>query len=79
MYNNNNNQREYYLTDVINILLDDNDKVCIEKIKNSREIIGINTAKSARQNTDNIGYATPINLLKILKEEILLVGKKKSV
>jgi len=41
--NNNNSQKEYYLTDVINILLDDNDKVCIEKIKNSREIIGINT------------------------------------
>ena len=34
-------------------------------INSKNEIIGINTSKMTGNNTDNIGYATPINLLKI--------------
>ena len=45
---NNNKQKEYYLTDVINILLDNNEPVFIEKTKNEHEIIGINTLKQLK-------------------------------
>jgi len=41
--NNDNKQKEYYLTDVLNILLDENEPVFIEKTMNVNEIIGINT------------------------------------
>ena len=41
--NNNNKQNEYYLTDVLNILLDDNELVSTQKTNNANEIIGINT------------------------------------
>ena len=41
--NNNNNQKEYYLTDVLNILLDSNELVFIHKTSHLNEIIGINT------------------------------------
>ena len=47
--NNNNNQKEYYLTDVLNILLDSNDAVFIEKTKNVDEIIGINTSNQLNE------------------------------
>ena len=42
---NNNKQKEYYLTDVINILLDDGESVFIQKTTSEHEIIGINTLK----------------------------------
>jgi len=47
--NNNNKQKEYYLTDVLNILLDENQPVFIEKTMNVNEIIGINTLEQLEQ------------------------------
>ena len=47
--NNNNKQKEYYLTDVLNILLDENQPVFIEKTINSDEIIGINTLEQLEE------------------------------
>ena len=47
--NNNNKQKEYYLTDVLNILLDENQPVFIEKTMNVNEIIGINTLEQLEE------------------------------
>ena len=47
--NNNNNQKEYYLTDVINILLENNEQISINKTKNINEIIGINTLNQLKE------------------------------
>ena len=47
--NNNNKQKEYYLTDVINILLDNGESVFIQKTINEHEIIGINTLKQLEE------------------------------
>ena len=52
MINNDNSQKEYYLTDVLNILLDNNQQVSIEKTKNINEIIGINTFKQLKEAND---------------------------
>ena len=40
---NNNKQKEYYLTDVINILLDKNETISIKETTSVNEIMGINT------------------------------------
>ena len=53
--NNNNTQKEYYLTDVINILLDDNEPVFIQETENYHEIIGINTLEQL-EDAKNYGY-----------------------
>ena len=42
MVGNNNSQNEYYLPDVLNLILEKNKKVAIEKIKHSIEIQGVN-------------------------------------
>ena len=42
MVGNNNSQKEYYLPDVLNLILEKNDKVAIEKINNYFEIQGVN-------------------------------------
>lgn len=42
MVGNNNSQNEYYLPDVLNLILEKNEKVAIEKINNSLEIQGVN-------------------------------------
>lgn len=41
--NNNNNQKEYYLTDIPKILLSENIKVNTYTVSNSEEIYGVNT------------------------------------
>ena len=38
MVGNNNSQNEYYFPDVLNLILEKNEKVAIEKIKHSIEI-----------------------------------------
>jgi len=47
--NNNNKQKEYYLTDVINILLSNNEPVFIEKTININEVTGINTLQQLKE------------------------------
>ena len=47
--NNNNKLKEYYLTDVINILLSSNEPVFIKKTANTNEVIGINTLKQLKE------------------------------
>lgn len=42
MVGNNNSQNEYYLPDVLNLILEKNEKVAIEKIKHSIEIQRVN-------------------------------------
>ena len=42
MVGNNNSQNEYYLPDVLNLILEKNEKVAIEKIKHSIGIQGVN-------------------------------------
>ena len=42
MVNNKNSQQEYYLPDVINLILSNNDKVAIKKSTNFVEVEGIN-------------------------------------
>jgi bifunctional N-acetylglucosamine-1-phosphate-uridyltransferase/glucosamine-1-phosphate-acetyltransferase GlmU-like protein len=42
MVGNNNSQNEYYLPDVLNLILEKSEKVSIEKINNSFEIQGVN-------------------------------------
>jgi len=42
MVGNNNSQNEYYLPDVLNLILEKSEKVAIEKINNSFEIQGVN-------------------------------------
>ena len=43
MIKNNNNQQEYYLTDVLNILASNNEPVFTHKTTDVNQIIGINT------------------------------------
>ena len=50
--NNKNKQKEYYLTDVINILLDNNESVFVQRTTNTNEIIGINTLEQL-ENANN--------------------------
>ena len=50
--NNNNKQKEYYLTDVINILLNDDELVFTEETESVNEIIGINTLEQL-ENANN--------------------------
>tara|TARA_Y100000814_G_scaffold289503_1_gene262564 strand:- start:880 stop:1608 length:729 start_codon:yes stop_codon:yes gene_type:complete len=50
---NKNNQEEYYLTDVINILRTQKEPVYIEKTMNINEIIGINTIEQLK-NANNV-------------------------
>ena len=42
MVGNNNSQKEYYLPDVLNLILEENGKVSIEKIENYYELQGVN-------------------------------------
>jgi len=49
---NKNKQKEYYLTDVINILLDNNESVFVQRTTNTNEIIGINTLEQL-ENANN--------------------------
>jgi bifunctional UDP-N-acetylglucosamine pyrophosphorylase/glucosamine-1-phosphate N-acetyltransferase len=42
---NNNNQNEYYLTDIVEILKNDNEKIGSFIIENKEEIIGVNSRK----------------------------------
>ena len=51
MVGNNNSQNEYYLPDVLNLILEKNEKVAIEKIKYSIGIQGVN----------NIGQLSEMN------------------
>ncbi|MBI90238.1 MAG: UDP-N-acetylglucosamine pyrophosphorylase [Candidatus Marinimicrobia bacterium] len=46
---NNNKQEEYYLTDALNILLDKNEVVFIQKTNRINEIIGINTLEQLKE------------------------------
>jgi len=46
---NNNKQGEYYLTDVLNILLGENESVFIQKTNRINEIIGINTLEQLKE------------------------------
>ena len=48
-HSTNNNQKEYYLTDVLNVLLDSNEPVFIEKTSHVHEIIGINTSNQLKE------------------------------
>ena len=51
MVGNNNSQNEYYLPDVLNLILEKNEKVAIKKIKHSIEIQGVhNTGKLSEMN-----------------------------
>ena len=51
MVGNNNSQNEYYLPDVLNLIIEKNEKVAIEKIKYSIEIQGVNnTGKLSEMN-----------------------------
>ena len=51
MVGNNNSQNEYYLPDVLNLILEKNEKVAIEKIKPSIEIQGVhNTGQLSEMN-----------------------------
>ena len=46
---NDNKQKEYYLTDVINILLSSHEPVFIEKTINTNEVLGINTLEQLKE------------------------------
>jgi len=50
--NNDNNQKEYYLIDVLNILLDNKYSVFTNETLNINEIIGINTINQLKEATD---------------------------
>ena len=51
MVGNNNSQNEYYLPDVLNLILEKNEKVAIKKIKHYIEIQGVNnTGKLSEMN-----------------------------
>ena len=43
MLDNNNQQSEYYLPDVLSMMVKDGRKIGLEKIKNNDEIQGVNT------------------------------------
>ena len=49
---NTNNQKEYYLTDVLNILLDSNELVFTQKTSHLNEILGINTLDQLEKAND---------------------------
>jgi len=49
MVGNNNSQKEYYLPDVLNLLLEKNEKVAIEKITNYFEIQGVNNPEQLKE------------------------------
>ena len=51
MIKNNNNQKEYYLIDVLNILLDNNDSVFTHKTSHVNQIMGINTLEQLKELT----------------------------
>ncbi|MCK4579365.1 MAG: NTP transferase domain-containing protein [Candidatus Marinimicrobia bacterium] len=46
---NNNQQKEYYLPQVLSILLEQNKVVTVEKAENYREILGVNTQTELRR------------------------------
>ena len=52
MVGNNNSQNEYYLPDVLNLILEKNEKVAIEKIKHSIEIQGVNNSGQLSEMND---------------------------
>ncbi|MBC8312468.1 MAG: NTP transferase domain-containing protein [Candidatus Marinimicrobia bacterium] len=52
MVGNNNSQKEYYLPDVLNLLLEKNEKVAIEKINNFFEIQGVNNPEQLSEMND---------------------------
>ena len=52
MVGNNNSQNEYYLPDVLNFILEKNEKVAIEKIKHSIEIQGVNNTGQLSEMND---------------------------
>ena len=52
MVGNNNSQNEYYLSDVLNLILEKNEKVAIEKIKHSIEIQGVNNTGQLSEMND---------------------------
>ena len=52
MVGNNNSQNEYYLPDVLNLILKNNGKVGIEKIKPSIEIQGVNNTGQLSEISD---------------------------
>jgi bifunctional N-acetylglucosamine-1-phosphate-uridyltransferase/glucosamine-1-phosphate-acetyltransferase GlmU-like protein len=52
MVGNNNSQKEYYLPDVLNLILEKNEKVAIEKINNSFEIQGVNNPEQLKEMND---------------------------
>ena len=45
---NNNSQNEYYLPDVLSLILDQGGKVAIEKTNNITEIQGVNTIQQLK-------------------------------
>ncbi len=49
MVGNNNSQKEYYLPDVLNLILEKNEKVAIEKINDSFEIQGVNNSEQLKE------------------------------
>ena len=52
MVGNNNSQKEYYLPDVLNLILEKNEKVAIEKINNFFEIQGVNNPEQLKEMND---------------------------
>ena len=52
MVGNNNSQNEYYLPDVLNLILEKNEEVAIEKIKHSIEIQGVNSTGQLSEMND---------------------------
>jgi len=49
---NENAQNEYYLPDVLNMLIDKKEKVAIDKIKNYIEIQGVNNTEQLNEVND---------------------------
>ena len=52
MVGNNNSQNEYYLPDVLNLIVEKNEKVAIKKIKKTIEIQGVNNTGQLREMND---------------------------
>ena len=52
MVGNNNSQNEYYLPDVLNLILEKNEKVAIKKIKYSIGIQGVNNTGQLSEMSD---------------------------
>ena len=52
MVGNNNSQNEYYLPDVLNLIIEQNEKVALKKIKHSIEIQGVNNTGQLREMND---------------------------